>query len=340
MSDLTGDERLAAASYTKAAHDALPTVKDALTSYTFGREADEAPTAAELIERVRQTWQLWHGNRDHRSRVAAVLPGLLSDLQHAARTLQGDDRRRALAALAETYHLTQLYLSFQPTPELVTLTGDRSMSAAQDADDPHAIAVAAWYLNHVFRDAGERHEARVDLAMRAADLLRPDNGPEDLARWGLLQLAAALSYAKIGRAGDAWRYWDRAEDAAQRLGDRYAHPWLMFGRGMVDAYAITMNNDLMKPGAALEVAERIDLAPMPSATRRSFHLIESARAHSMKAESVATVHLLRKAYHESPETARYNLFTRSAVSELSTAGSAMIRDDVRNLARKIGVQAA
>ncbi|GAA4930334.1 helix-turn-helix transcriptional regulator [Streptomonospora halophila] len=340
LSDLTGDERLAAATFTKAAHDALPAIKDALSTYRFDAPAEEQQTAAELAERVRHAWQLWHGARAHRSRVAAVLPDLLRDLQQAARHLDGRDRRRVLVASAEAYHLAQLFLSFQPTPELVTLTGDRSMSAAQDADDPHAIAVAAWYLNHVFRDAGEQHEARVDLAMRAAGLLHPDNDPEDLARWGLLHLAAALSFAKVGRSGDAWRFWDRAESAARRLGERYNHQWLIFGLGMVHAYAITMNNDLMKPGAAVEVAERIDLAPMPSATRRSFHLIESARAHNMKGEDIATVHLLHKAYDESPETARFNLFARSAVSELNVSGRAMIRDDIRNLARKIGVQAA
>lgn len=289
---------------------------------------------------MRLGWQLWHGNRDHRSKVAEVIPELLSDLQRTARQVEGNERRQVLSALAQVYHLAQLYLSFQPAQELVTLTGDRAMAAAQDADDPHAMAVAAWYMNHVFRDAGERHEARVDLAMSAAELVKPSRGPEDLARWGLLQLAAALSYAKVGRAGDAWRYWDRADGAAKRLGDRYAHPYLIFGRGMVDAYAITMNADLMKGGAAIRAASSIDLASMPSATRRSFHMIESARAHKLQGEDIAVVHLLSKAYEESPETAQYNRFTRSAVIKLGESKNGMIRDDVHKLARKIGVQVA
>jgi len=339
LAELTGEERLSAATYTKAAHDALPAVKAALTTYHFNGAEDEPDSADELAERVRQAWQLWHGFGDHRTRIAMLLPDLLADCQHAARGLDGRDRRRALAALASTYHLTQLYLSFQPAPELVMLTGDRSMTAAQDADDPHAVAAAAWYMNHVFRDAGERHEARVDLAMKAADLLTPDRGPEDLARWGLLHLAAALSYAKVGRRGDAERYWDRADDAARRLGDSYAHPWLIFGRGMVDAYAITMNTDLMRSGPAVDVATHIDLAPMPSATRRSFHLLESARAYRLQGESVAVVHLLRKAYEASPETVRFNLFARPAVSELAIGDNAMIRDDARQLAHQLGVPA-
>ncbi|WP_199800729.1 hypothetical protein [Streptomyces marianii] len=87
-------------------------------------------------------------------------------LRYAARTQEGIERRRILATLAQAHHLAQLHLSFQPAPELVMLTGDRSMTAAQDAD-------------------------------------YPDRGPDDIALGGLLHLAAALSYAKVGQKGSA-----------------------------------------------------------------------------------------------------------------------------------------
>ncbi|GAB3173640.1 hypothetical protein GCM10027059_45030 [Myceligenerans halotolerans] len=339
LAELTGDERISASSYTKAAHDALPAVREALTTYALGRRDEEPESAGALLGRVQEAWRMWHGSGGHRTRVAMVIPDLLADLQYAARAWEGSERRRVLVALAETYHLAQLYLSFQPVPELVMLTGDRSMSAAQDADSPQAIAAASWYMNHVFRDAGERHDARVDLAMKAADLLRPDSGQEDLARWGLLHLAASLSYAKIGQRGNAERFWDHADNAARRLGDDYTHPYLIFGRGMVDAYAITMNADLVRGSEAVDVAGHVDLNPMPSATRRSFHMIESARAYSMQGEQVAVVHLLKKALDISPETARFNLFARSAVMDLAESASAIVRDDVRYLSAKMGILA-
>lgn len=339
LAELTGDERIAAATYNKSAHDALPAVRAALTTYRLHGSVREPESADELAARVRQAWTLWHGIGGHRTSVAAILPDLLADAQYAARTLEAGDRRRALVALAETYHLSQLFLSFQPVPELVLLTGDRAMTAAQDADDPHAIAVAAWYTNHIFRTAGERHEARIDLAMQAVKLVPPDRSHEDLVRWGLLHLAAALSYAKVGRRGDAERYWDRADEAARKLGTDYAHPWLIFGKGMVDAYAITMQADLMRSGDAIKAATTIDLSPMPSATRRSFHLIETARAYSMQGEDVAVVHLLRKAYQASPETARFSQFARSAVFELTSARNTVIREEVNGLVHDLGIPA-
>ncbi|MFI5986717.1 helix-turn-helix domain-containing protein [Streptomyces sp. NPDC051555] len=336
VADLTGDDRIAAATYTKSAHSGLPAVKRALTTYRL-TPADVEPQSAEVLHaRVRQAWRLWHGDGDHRSRVARLLPDLLADTQHASRALEGVDRRSALVAQAQTYHLAQLFLAFQPAPELVMMTGDRSMTAAQDADSPRAIAGAAWYMNHFYRDANEAADARVELAEQAASLLRQDDEGE-LARWGLLQLAVALSFAKVGRAGLAWRYWDRANDAAGRLGEDYAHPWLIFGRGVVNAYALTMHNDLVQPGKALEVAAALDLDTVPSQTRRSYHLIEMARAHGLRGEGVATVALLQKARATSPETVRFNMHTRMVLPELARTGPRTVRADARSLALELGI---
>ncbi|GAB2800212.1 hypothetical protein GCM10027091_34950 [Streptomyces daliensis] len=335
LADLTGDDRVTAASATKGAHAALPAVSAALTDYRLSSAGEVPQSADELSRRVTHAWAVWHGSGQHRSRVAEVLPNLLADAQHSARALDGADRRRALIALAETYHLAQLYLSFQPAPELVMLTGDRAMAAAQDADSPRAMAAAAWYMNHVFRDAGERHEARVDLAMKAADLLRPGHAPEDLARWGMLHLAAALSYAKVGRRGDAERFWERADDAARRLGDGYTHPYLIFGRDMVDAYAVTMRADLVQPGAAVQAANAVTVDNMPSATRRSFHEIEMARAYALRGEKVAVLHLLKRAFAHSPETIRYNLFAQATLRETPDTG--VVRDDLRYLRSQLGI---
>ncbi len=339
LADLTGEQRLSAATWAKAGHETLPVVSAALADYAVA--SDDAPplTATELEAQVRQTWTLWHGSRRQRTAVAVVLPDLITTARTAIRRLDGAERRRAAAALAQVYHLAQLYLSFQPVPALVLLTGDRAMNAAQDADDPLAMASGAWYLNHVYRDAGQQHEARVALADQTAATLHPEDGGEHLARFGLLHLAMALSYAKTGRDGDAWRHHDEADRAARALGPGYTHPWLIFGSGMVDAYAVTMHADLMRPGEAIAAADRLDVASIPSATRRSFHLAETARAYSLRREPVATVHLLRRAYDESPDTTRFSLFARSALGELRQSGGSTIRSDATALADAIGLPA-
>ncbi|WP_236700566.1 helix-turn-helix domain-containing protein [Allosalinactinospora lopnorensis] len=230
LGELTGESGLSVPTRISPPHAAVFTVAESLTAYPLDQASTSEGGTDDLCERVRQAWRLWHHSPNQRTRIATVLPALLSDLRRASRVRDHADQRHVLSALAQTYHLTQLYLSFQPVPGLVMLAGDRAMQAAQDADDPHAIAVAAWYMSHVLRDSGQRHEARLDLTTRAAALLRPESGAEDLARWGLLQLAAALSFAREGLSEPAWRYWERANRAARALGASYVHPFLIFGQ--------------------------------------------------------------------------------------------------------------
>lgn len=338
LAKLTGDERLTAASYGNTAYEQLPDVADALANYPMANQHAPVDVTA-LTARVEQAWQLWHGTRAHRSAIAGLLPSLLRDARVTALRTEGTDRRTALATQAQVYHLTQLYLSFQPSPELVTLTGDRAMNAAQDADDPRAMAAAAWYLNHVYRDAGQQHEARVQLAHETAKLLSPEHHDEDRALYGLLHLAIALSHAKVGQEGHAFRAWDVADAAANALPAGYRHPWLMFGRGMVDAYVVTILTDLMKPGEATRQADQLNLDILGSATRQAFHTIETARAFRQRAEPVAVIHLLRQAEQTAPDTARFNLFTRSAVTELADRGGATVRGEAQDLSHALAFTA-
>ncbi|MGB3440483.1 MAG: helix-turn-helix transcriptional regulator [Actinophytocola sp.] len=339
LAELTGDERLTTASYTKAAHEQLSDVAQALATYPM--VIGDGPADVDgVISRVRQMWELWHGTHRHRTAIAGLIPDILQDARRAVRRADGNDRRAALAAEAQVYHLTQLFLSNQPASEQVWLSGDRAMTAAQDADSPYAMAAAVWYLNHVFRDAGQQHEARVQLALDAIRLLDFERSEEDRALWGLLYLAIALSHAKMGREGDAWHYWDHADYAASALGDQYTHPWLMFGRGIVDGYAVDILNDLMKPGDAVQRADRLDLSLVPSATRRSRHTIQIARAFYLNREPVATVHLLRKAEDEAPETIKFDPFTRGALIDLAENGGTVVREEARMLAQRIGIQPA
>lgn len=330
LAELTGDERLTGASYGKTAHEHLPDISRALVSYP--QPDDAPPDVGRLAGQVAQAWDLWHGARQHRSAVATVLPSLLYEARTLPRKTSGRERRRALIAQAQVYHLAQLYLSFQPAPELVMLTGDRAMTAAQDADDPKAMAAAAWYLNHVHRDAGQANEARVQLAYDTAALLDPER---DRAEYGLLHLAVALSHAKVGNEGDAWRAWDVAERCARGVD----HPWLKFGPAMVYAYQVTMLADLQKPGEAVRQADHLQLGAIGSATRQAFHTIETARAFHAQREPVATVALLKRAEEIAPETTRFNLFTRAAVTDLAEHGGATVRDDARRLAITLGLAA-
>lgn len=334
--DLTGEARLSQAAYTKHSHPSLDTIKRALTAYPA---KTTNPVAADVLAgRVQQAWQRWHGQRRERDAIAPLLPGLLADAGAAVRSLQGDERRRAARQLAQIHHLTQLYCAFQPAPELVYMVSDRAMITAQDADDPIAMAGAAWYLNHVWRDVGEAAEARVELALDIARMLRPERSTEEQALYALMHLAVALSHAKLGREGEAWQHHDTAYEAVRRL-PGYIHPWLMIGTGMVEHYAVTIHLDLQKPGRALQAAGRIDPAAVPSRTRQSRYLVEVARAHHRQRDPVAAVHLMLKAREASYDTFAFSLFARSMVASMLPDPPATVADEVRDLAGTLGLAA-
>lgn len=339
LSELTGDERLRTVGLGKAAHEQLSDVATALATYPV-RGGDVAPDVAGLRARVAQTWELWHGTHRHRTATAALLPTLLHDARVTVRATEGQERRDALTQLAQVNHLTQLYLSYQPRADLVMLTGDRAMNAAQDADDPAAMAAAAWYLNHVYRDANDAAEARVGLAYDTAALLDPAGSVEHRSLYGLLHLAIALSHAKLGSEGDAFRAWDEADRAASSLPAGWSHPWLVFGRGIVNGYVVDILCDLAKPGEAARQGDNLNLDAIPSATRRSRHITQIARAFYLQQEPVAAVALLRRAEAEAVDTAAYDPFTRATVAELAEHGGTTVRDDARELSHRLGLPAA
>jgi len=333
LADLTGHQSLPVASVTRAGHPDADRIAAAMQRTTL---PVGDPTPADVLRgQVDQAWALWHRSSTERTAVAAVLPDLLDATRVSARRLDGAARRAALVELARVYHLAQLYAAYQPYPELVWLSADRAMTAAQDADDPGAVAVAAWYYAHVYR-ASNQVDAAEQVLTDAASMLDPAAGPEQAARWGQLHLGLALGHAKAGRAGQAWRAWDAADRTAARLGDGYAHPWLMFGPAAVAAYGVTVEIDLVRPGEATRRATATDYSSLPSRTRRATHLVDAARAYMMRGEDVAVVHLLGRALRESVDTVRHRPHARMAVLEL-TGRRGTVGEDARELALAIGL---
>ncbi len=332
LAELTGEARLSRVTYSKRAPGDLDSIRNAMASPVDRAGAPASPT--HFAHRVATAWRVWHSSETERDAVAPMLPELISDGRAMMRALDGTERRDVARDLARTYHLAQLYASHTPAAELVYMTGDRAMLAAEYADDPIAVAGAAWYMNHVWRDAGEAAEARVDVATDAASMLRPADSTEERALYSLMHLAVALSHAKLGKDGEAWFHYDRATRAAASL-DGYVHPWLMIGRGMVEHYAVTIHLDLQKPGLAVKAANAIRPSGVPSRTRQSRYLVEVARAHHRQGDAVAAVHLMSKARSVSVDTFSFSLFARSMVAEMLPGAPASVEGEVRDLARTL-----
>jgi hypothetical protein len=343
LAKLTGGMSLPVDAGSRLMLPAVANIRDAVRGSLFPTSGtpDERPSVDMLRGRVAEGWRLWHSSRFQRSEVGALLPDLIRDAQALPRTLDGPDRRKAYAVLADVYHLTQQAAAYSVEPELYWIVADRGRLAAQDADNPLSLAGAAWTYGNGLRDSYA--DEAVKVVSDAADAIRPslENGTDDIrGMFGALHLHAAITCAREGQEGEAWRHWEEANYIANRLPAGYVHAWTVFGRANTDFHAVSVGVDLRTPGVALNRAEEIDLDTMPSVERRSRVLVELARAQHLRKDATGTLHWMTRAVDTSPETVRYTPSARALAADLAKTAKGPLKADAVELAEKVGVLAA
>lgn len=343
LAELTGNgHRVPVSVFAGEQHAALTDVQAALTDYHLAPPLSPV-NFRHLEERLRQAWTVRHASPDHRTQLGALLPGLIKDAQGAVRS-GGDNLRQARRVLAGVYQLTDFYVAYQPAPELVWLVADRALSEGCAADDPYVIACGAWAMTQALRDSGRWEEA-ITLARSAAERLTPyldrDRTPDD---WrgiqGALHAEVAYVHARRGRHGDAWAYWEKADEIAQALGPEYRHVQTSFSIPVMTAQATTLGVELRRTGEAIQSARSFDADAIASVPRRSRHFIEVARAYFQRGELVATLALLDKSARTAPETIRYNGYARQMLHSLREKPPSGMRTEVAELCDRAGLMPA
>lgn len=341
LAELTGEQvPLPVASWRRIPHPSVPAIREAVHAQPLTPPVEQVDVAA-LRGRVASAWTVWHTSSTQRTDVGRILPALITDARAAVRASEGRERRAAYAVLADVYGLCEQILAWTSEPELLWLTADRGIAAAQEADTPETLAGAAWVLGNVRRAVADFDGAR-ELVDDAIALVQPylERGPDDLRGiWGALHLHQSVTMARAGREGDAWRYWDEADRTAQRLGAGYLHPWTVFGRGNTDIHAVSVGADLSKGVEARRRAEQIDPESVASLDRRSRLLIETARAYQMQRDWAGALHFLRRAYRVSSEAVVYQPLARGIAIEALDDGGPLVERDAREFATLLGIPA-
>ncbi|GAA2110971.1 helix-turn-helix transcriptional regulator [Streptomyces synnematoformans] len=324
----------------KVTHPGVAGLRAAIHAPLF-TAAGAPEDVGELAGRVRQAWDVWHRARDQRTAVAAVLPGLIAAGHATVRAADAGERRRASVILSEAYALAQQYAAHVVEPELYWVIVDRARMAAEQADDPVALASAAWIVGNGLRVVGYTDEA-LRMVADAADTLRPQlegGTPRLQGMFGSLCLHAAVTAAQDGKDGDAWRWHGEADRTAGALGSAYAHPWTMFGTGNVAVHAVTIGADLRTPGIALQQLADTDPGSIPSVERRSRLFLDAAKAEHVRKEKASALQYLRLAYETSPEAVRYVPSGRALAEDLNRTVTGALSHSARQLAEDVGVAA-
>ncbi|MFF6904507.1 multiprotein-bridging factor 1 family protein [Streptomyces sp. NPDC012389] len=346
LSVITGTDTPAAAAQAaplgRLSHPGMPDIWAAVMTRSLTPFSPEPVDPAALQGRVDQTWRLWHTSGRNRTEVGALLPGLIRDGEYAVRSLDGDDRRRAQVALSDVYRLTGQATAYVAPAELAWVVADRALAAAQSADAPAAIAAAAWNLGNILRETSYPEEA-LRVVEEAATLIRPhlDGAPDDWRGvYGALQLHAAVTVAREGREGDAWRYWEAGDQIAKSLPQNYLHPSTVFGRANVDFHAVSVATDLRKSQKALGLADDIDPDVMPSRERRARLWVEVARGHLQRGDRTAALHVMQMAHRIGAETVAYTPSARSVAADLWRSAPRALRPEASKLAVDVGIATA
>ncbi|MFC9990944.1 multiprotein-bridging factor 1 family protein [Streptomyces globisporus] len=320
----------------------MPDIWSAVMTRTLTPPTGGPVDPAVLQGKADQTWRLWHSSPRNRTEVGVLLPDLIREGEHAVRVLDGKQRRAAHVALSDIYRLTGQATAYIAPAELAWVVADRALSAAQAADQPAAIAASAWNMGNILRETAYPEEA-LRVVLEASDLIRPhlDGAPEDWRGiYGALQLHAAVTAAREGNEGDAWRYWGKGDQVAKNLPQNYVHPSTVFGRANVDFHAVSVATDLRKSQKALGLADDIDPDAMPSRERRARLWVEVARGHLQRGDRTAALHVMQMAHRIGAETVAYTPSARVVAADLWRNSPRSLRAETSRLAEAVGVTTA
>ncbi|MCD0450754.1 helix-turn-helix domain-containing protein [Actinocorallia sp. API 0066] len=337
LSELTGGQSMPTNMFRGPGHPALSAVRDAVNE--VGSSADvEAQSVASLRARLAAAWRARHAAPDHRTVIGELLPGLIRGGKATVRARRGDERREALATLAGIYHLAQFFTAYQPDTGLLWRVAERGLMAAEESEDPKALADSAWLLVEAHRDIGD-FDAAESVARRAIEQVAPHlDGAGDglVGAWGGLHFAAAYTAARAGERGTAWRWWEKADAVASRLPAGHYDPMTSFGRAVMPAHAVTVAVELRQKSEAAQQTRRAANTAIPSAPRQARHLVEMARAHQIGGDSADALATLRTAFATAPETVRFNGYAHRMIRDLAE-GPLHLRGDARVLADRVGL---
>ena len=315
----------------------VPAIRRAMQEVSFAHTSITVPVSPDDLERrISRAWRLWHFSPTQRTDVGVLLPDLIRDAHDSVRANELFERRRAQAATGDLYRLVQRLLAHIAEPELHALAVERGRAMSEAADMPSALALAAWSSAIAVSAQGYFDEA-VRIADAGSQLMQPAveaGDPEALGLLGALQLESAAAMGFAGCGDLTCGYLATAWSAAERLPAGQWHPQSGFDR--TGAAVMSMIVDVARgdTAGAIQRAEQIDPATIPSRVRRSRFLLELAVAYMRRREPFAAVHYLGLAVAESREAVTPIPWATDLAHELVEMAPPTLRNEASALAAR------
>ncbi|WP_326615159.1 helix-turn-helix domain-containing protein (plasmid) [Streptomyces scopuliridis] len=293
-----------------------------------------------LRDRVERLWETWQTSPTRFTDAETVLPALIRDVETTLRTRPHDinlsERRETLRAAADLYGMLRSYCRRSGRPDLSLMCADRSLRAAEDADDPLRIAAAHWNLGHVLLSQPGNESEAAGIALRAADNLRRTlSTPRATAVQGALELVAVVAEARSRRA---WAARDRLNRRVLPLAGRTGEGnvlWTVFGPTNVELHAVSVEMLDGDAGEGLRLADQIDTDPLASHERRFTFGLEVARCYDLRREDASVLVHLLELESLAPEDLERSPLARQLVVSLVQRSRPTYRRQVTALAERL-----
>ncbi|MCT9090615.1 helix-turn-helix domain-containing protein [Streptomyces sp. ASQP_92] len=296
----------------------------------------------------RGSGELWREmTRLHRLRDAAanvailrVLPDLLREARALAEVSAGHEREEAYAIYAVACKFAHTAAHSLGHPELIAMAAERAAWSARLSGDPVMPALADWmrvWDMWATADWGDSLTLS-DKAIAGVQRDYERGDPLAVRMWGTLQLRAAVSAARGGRAAETEERIGHAKAAADRLSGYQGPPVydrhsVTFSPGNVQIHAISVALEMGDQTKALAINRRTGpevVAALPH-SRQGHHHMDLARAWLWDGSRDRALGELETAERIAPQLVRNHPVARSTLRSIVYAERMATREKLRRM---------
>ncbi|WP_165495202.1 helix-turn-helix domain-containing protein [Actinomadura roseirufa] len=320
----------------RRAHAAVPALRRVLLRADLPPRAAGAPID---LDALRSRVDVAHRYRRHAryGDLAADLPQLLQDVAHTTAVLEGREKERAFALLAEARHDAAMMAKRLGYVDLAAMAAAQGVRAANASGDPLLVTALTWTQAEVYITAGAVDEAH-EITTGQMDVLDPllGDGSEGIwSLWGTLHLVESVIQARRLRGAEAASHLVEAAAAASRVGSGHSEYQTEFGPENRAIVAVHVGLELGGGREALSPVDDAVLSGLPK-ERRARHAIDRALAASRDGDDLAAMGELLEADKIAPEAVRNHPIARELVVAAAHR-SRTVKEPIVTAATRLGV---
>jgi hypothetical protein len=299
-----------------------------------GRERTQYPLPDELTTAVRHASRLRHSAT--LDVLGAELPGLLADLRATTYLTTGTDRARVFGLLTEANAAAGQVAWKLGYSDLSSLVTERVEWAANQADDPLAVAAADFYRAGELIATAQWRGALTYLDT-ARDRITDHLGDEaGRAMVGVLHLKSGLAASRLGDGSTSDDHLAEARDLARYVTPGGDYCRLAFDEDSVNIWSVGLAVERCDGPTAVERAWSFMLTGSAPRERVGHHYIDLARGYQLAGDRDRSLATLQLARETSPQQTRYHPQVRETVLTLAESDRRR-SDSLAGFARWAGI---